>query len=60
MSGQGGGPIDWGSDWDDGGPKGLPPPEPPEDTPPLEFRPVHAAIPSLSEPFANEDEAGLD
>src|SRR5688572_24806471 len=39
-------------DWDEDGPNTSPPPEPPADTPPLEFRPIHAALPSLSEPIA--------
>ena len=42
------GPIDWGDDSTSDAP---PPPEPPADTPPLEFRPIHAALPSLSEPI---------
>ncbi len=33
---------------------------PPPDTPELEFQPVHAALPSLSDPFLDEDDGGPD
>ena len=46
--------IDWDNDWGEGPlPEGE---EPPGDTPDLEFRPVHAAIPSIGEPFADADD----
>jgi hypothetical protein len=52
-AGGGTGRIDWESDWDENGPKTAPPE--PADTPPLEFRPIHAALPGLSEPMPEAD-----
>jgi hypothetical protein len=51
--GGGSGRIGWGDETTSDGP---PPPEPPSDTPPLEFRPIHAALPSLSEPIPDAND----
>ncbi len=57
IPGGGGGPgrIDWGDDSGEEPKAAAPPDLPPTDTPPLEFRPIHAALPSLSEPIPDAD-----